>query len=552
MTGTEDAYDAELSLLIEVYGTGLLRTLRYEQERDDIDMKLLDADDFGHYTDLEGEVSPQNPKPYIVKGCANPSSPRRPLQRSQSSTITMQYPYPSISSPRISKKEWACRVRLILMLYVRSVPPHAVDSVAVGRFVLQNVTEALAREVLGIGWNMEVGDLINRGIKKIIRDYEHSSSFASLTFLHSPHQAAETHLRPLFLAFRAFLFDDAQDHFRSAGIETMLVRSIDPDLRRAMHNVEFTSLEHLLRVCKALKAPLETIELRRTVKGDNGKTDVEEEQEEEDFHLLTGKMDQALRDLQREVIWINGQPWSPGGTYEEIFAGLTDELTRGVSGKTKTNPNHDAQEDEKENQNIEQQQHSNGEGAWEMKMEWDMITMERLVQRLVLAASRTGVGGDAYFVIRDLFGGEGVVVAAAQSPSPDVAFVPGTVFGPAVPSRWTRGGFPTIEIDIEFTSLVIRCHSSFDILSEDGVDECGRPLDMRSEPLVQLHTTTTEHILLQQYRKNVNGSSETAKVEKEGDGAVVFETVLQERRCKDSGTRTLSIRPALYVKKTTK
>jgi len=562
--GTEEDYDAELLLLLELFGANLLRTLHFERARE--------------VTDIVTQEDPLacGASPPSSSGPARSSSSGGAGDDDEDKTAPLGIlkkpprpcPSPPQSFPYPTKKEWEMRVLIALSLYVRSVPPHATDSVTVGRFVLKNILETLAREVLGIGWDMEVGGSVTEGIRRIIRVYEHRSSFASLAFLQSPHQAADTHLRPLLLSFRSFLLTDAQRHFSSCCVETMLANSVDAPLRRTMKDLEFTSLEHLLRVCRALRPALEDISLGgRTALYGAGDGDGDGRAKEDGRAYLleqaemagndgtgggegvrvTEKLEENLANLQREVVWINGRHWVPGRTYEEMLERLMEELTRTVSGEGGESDNLDLTG-------------VNDEEKWEVKVEWDAVTVERLVSRLFVAASRTGVGGDAYFVVCDLFGGEGVAVSPSQMQS--IYFERKVTFNPATSAPRTSGMIlPTIEINILLTSLVIKCHSSFDIYPEDGADK--DPLETTSEPLVQLHTTTTEKILLHQGRRTlcVDGEDDADIVNKENrkeeeqvqdengiQNRTVIETVLRERQCEESGMRTLLIRPAVYVK----
>lgn len=72
------------------------------------------------------------------------------------------------------------------------------------------------------------------------------------------------------------------------------------------------------------------------------------------------------------------------------------------------------------------------------------------------------------------------------------------------------------------------------------------------EPLIQLHTTTTETISLQEVRAT-DVEHGKGKVDNEDDDSSEesgerSRMVLQEKRTDKTGWRTLSIRPALYEK----
>ena len=101
--------------------------------------------------------------------------------------------------------------------------------------------------------------------------------------------------------------------------------------------------------------------------------------------------------------------------------------------------------------------------------------VDLMTRRLLIASSRTGMGGDAFFIVRDLFGGDDVEV---------------------VPSRAaTAHGQPrvgTIEIVVRLASVTIKCHGSLDVYPKSRIGDC--------EPLIQLHTTTAEIISLQEVR----------------------------------------------------
>mmetsp|Transcript_26641 Transcript_26641/g.62587 ORF Transcript_26641/g.62587 Transcript_26641/m.62587 type:complete len:213 (-) Transcript_26641:121-759(-) len=165
---------------------------------------------------------------------------------------------------------------------------------------------------------------------------------------------------------------------------------------------------------------------------------------------------------------------------------------------------------------------------------FDVSTVDLLTKRLLLAASRTGTGGDAYFIVRDLFGGKDVQVLSHQQPR-------------------GLGGTPstTIELWAHLGSLEIKTHTSFDVyplLQERGNRDPYAIMD-HCEPLIQLHTTTTEVIALKEVRaSDAEGFSNDGDLRSnhhvDQDGAFI----LQERITPKTGWRTLSIRPALYEK----
>jgi hypothetical protein len=138
-------------------------------------------------------------------------------------------------------------------------------------------------------------------------------------------------------------------------------------------------------------------------------------------------------------------------------------------------------------------------------------TVDFLTKRLLLAASRTGTGGDAYFIVNDLFGGDDIVV---------------------MPSQMTRSGTGSVEIIVRLASITIKCHGSFDVYPKALVGEV--------EPLIQVHTTTTETISLQEVRCSDSSSEKGKRKEDDldsddSDRAPVMVDKSVSRRRQDGG-----------------
>ncbi len=141
-----------------------------------------------------------------------------------------------------------------------------------------------------------------------------------------------------------------------------------------------------------------------------------------------------------------------------------------------------------------------------------------------------------------MFGGEGVkVIPATESPSGKVS------------ARYLS---PTIELTVRLASITIKCHSKFDVYPE--VDDDGDDMGLEYvEPFIQLHTTTTETIELQEVRVDDNGLELEMPTctENEGDAAASSsgkqqptKVMLKEKVTESSGRRILSIKPARYEK----
>lgn len=113
----------------------------------------------------------------------------------------------------------------------------------------------------------------------------------------------------------------------------------------------------------------------------------------------------------------------------------------------------------------------------------------------------------------------------------------------AFQDRMVRPG--TIDILVRLASVTIKCHQSFDIYPKSLVGEV--------EPLIQLHTTTTESISLQEVRaKDTVTNDYTRDDHSANDDDKEQETtslmVVREQHTDRTGWRIISIRPALYEK----
>jgi hypothetical protein len=153
-------------------------------------------------------------------------------------------------------------------------------------------------------------------------------------------------------------------------------------------------------------------------------------------------------------------------------------------------------------------------------------TIDIMTRRLLLAASRTRGGGDAYFVVKDMFGGEGVQVVPSRVQT----------YGPYYAGYIS----PTIELRVRLASITIKCHSVFDVYP-DNVDAV--------EPLIQFKTTTTETIELQEVRVDDHGLELKCppKCHVERNENTNFSRImLKEKMGELSGRRFLTITPAKY------
>ena len=423
------------------------------------------------------------------------------------------------------------------------------------RHVLTRLLNCLTMEELAV-------EVLSDDIKKVIRrsvsEYEHGTSFASLAFLSTPEVNADSLLLPLIVKYLRYLQTNWEQVVSACELERMLTRAIDPDMRNLFKTMEFRSIGHLLEVCHEQRAKLNNIELGPHVcaVADNVNS------------LIHSKeaVRQAIRDLQREIISVNGHILPPVSSRRELLTVLGQTLnsrtltaaerprrTRAVKKKTipaaslgQNNPSDSEVTPSKAKENIQNVPGSpdsdsdfltdesslsegvdtpeHGGAPRVRRRNFHLSTIDLLTRRLLIAGSRTGNGGDAYFVVRDLFGGEEVEVVPTSSTK--------------TMDRLVRPG--TIDILVRLASVTIKCHQSFDIYPKALVGEC--------EPLIQFHTTTTETISLQEVRAASEMKKSEPLMKRSGhhvDGDYTT-MILQEQETSRSGWRVISIRPAMY------
>lgn len=441
------------------------------------------------------------------------------------------------------------------------------------RHVLTRLLNCLTMEELAVE---VLSDEVKKVIRRIVSEYEHGTSFASLAFLSTPEVNADSLLLPLVTKYLRYLQTNWEQVITACELERMLTRALDPDMRNLFKTIEFRSIGHLLEICHEQRNKLQTIELAPNVcaVADNIN------------NLIHSKdaVRQAIMDLQREIITVNGHVLPPVNSRKDLLNVLGQTLNsrtltaaersrrRRVGAAKKKNPiapdslgqnnpsdidvtptkakentmngpatpsslsesgyflsseaDSSAAEDNGMNERDEQVS-----GSKIKRRNFHLSTIDLLTRRLLIAGSRTGNGGDAYFIVRDLFGGEEVeVVQTSTNP---------------MESRLVRPG--TIDILVRLGSVTIKCHQSFDIYPKALVGEC--------EPLIQFHTTTTETISLQEVR----ASGDLSECEKPSTSSKPLiqrpdihidddhETmILQEKENPRTGWRNISIRPAIY------
>lgn len=559
-------------------------------------------------------------------GTSKPKSNQKiSLTEKMGRTMIGERPDPNIfKHPQIAREDLVVR----LELYVRTLqrlrnlheecviamePPKAIRAraryttnafVATATYV-RNIGPVLTRLLLCLTMEMLAVECVSNEITKIIHrvasKYEHRTSFASLAFLSTPEVNADAVLTPLIVQFLQHLQHDWERLVKECELERVLTRTIEPSMRKMFKTVEFQSIGHLLEVCHNYRNKLQAIELPPHLCATA-----------ENVGSLCKSNDairQALRDLRREIITVNGHVLPPVKSRKELVSMLTQTLNsktltsspprrekgssrfrkksgRGSRNKAKSRlpsslyqpgpdsgsegisstdmsgkqyplvPRMDKSEDTGDSSEYESPSATNSSEyessslAMESPVEMaraaktstpprrrrrstlHLSAIDTLTRRLLIAASRTGNGGDAYFFVRDLFGGEDVEVV----PTSTLAFR----------DRMVHPG--TIDILVRLTSVTIKCHQSFDIFPKSLIGE--------TEPLIQFHTTTTESISLREIRagdSSNNGEDVTPddRTGIEGESQAEEQPslmVIKEQQTDRTGWRVISIRPAMYEK----
>lgn len=318
--------------------------------------------------------------------------------------------------------------------YVRNIGP-----------VLTRLLHCLTMELLAVEC---VAEEITKVIHHIVSEYVHGTSFASLAFLSTPEVNADSLLLPLILKYVKYLQSDWERLVRSCELERMLARAVDPRLRKMFKTIEFRSIGHLLEVCHEFRDKLQNIELAPNVCA-----------VAENVNTLCNNPEairQALRDLRREVITVNGHVLPPVTSRKELINLLTQTLNsrtltsvppkkkrssrykkKGIptkkSSSLKPTPHDDTDfssdaapstPDKKlripplpaNNAAISDLSADESPGfdsssavdtspeVMEKKQrrrrsQFHLSTIDVLTRRLLIAASRTGNGGDAYFFV---------------------------------------------------------------------------------------------------------------------------------------------------------
>lgn len=316
----------------------------------------------------------------------------------------------AMENPKVIK----IRARYITNAFV--VTAGCVRSMSV---TLTRLLNCLTMEVLAVE---SLSEEIVKVIRRIVLEYEHGTSFASLAFLSTPEGNAESLLTPLVLKYIRYLQANFEHIIQACELERMMNKALDPSLRNLFKTIEFKSIGHLLEVCHEQKHKLQNIELAPNVCSTA-----------ENVNLLCDNataLRQALRDLQREVITVNGHVLPPVTSRKDLLQLLTQTMNSGSltaflpkvkrgsprktkrrAAKTKPKPpasdesdciisssevDSSAAEVSADDQPKDTKQ---TEKKPRRRSRFHLSTIDLLTRRLLIASSRTGNGGDAYFVV---------------------------------------------------------------------------------------------------------------------------------------------------------
>jgi chorismate mutase len=339
------------------------------------------------------------------------------------------------------------------------------NSVGSMRPILTNLLKNLTRELLAVEC---LSEELNGYIRKIVLEYEHLTSFASLAFLSSPGDSAETHLSPLLLNYLEYLRTEWELCVDKCKLESTLARAIHPGMRKVFKSSEFTSIGHLLEVCQGYKDQLENVVILprdsinwgdgsvidSSVDGSLSPPDVISSAASGDTPDLkkissstTKAIKQALRDLRREIITVNGHLLPPAQSLTELVKLLRERLhsrtvklkdrkiaqvkkrqgndssdsnspstsdsgtsyntdndivSSGNEGDTDGSTPRNCRSNNKnspENSFFDSDQKQEGIAGKVKRRHFNVDAIDIMTRRLLVAASRTSSGGDAFFVV---------------------------------------------------------------------------------------------------------------------------------------------------------
>ena len=193
-------------------------------------------------------------------------------------------------------------------------------------------------------------------------------------------------------------------------LERMLKAVLDDDLRHHFKTAVFHSVGHILDECRRERASLDNIALPPPWKegvfgmAGGGDTGADVDSAMKQYISDPALVKQALRDLRREVITVNGQILPQAQSHMELAEHLgrilhsNPELS--LSPRMTKKKGRRRASVYASDFGLELESDLSGvESEASLVSKVDVGLVDALAMRLLVAASRTGAGGDAYFIV---------------------------------------------------------------------------------------------------------------------------------------------------------
>mmetsp|Transcript_34148 Transcript_34148/g.69812 ORF Transcript_34148/g.69812 Transcript_34148/m.69812 type:complete len:668 (+) Transcript_34148:123-2126(+) len=334
------------------------------------------------------------------------------------------------------------------------------------RMLLTPLVECLCREVLGVP---DVDANTREKIAALVAAYERQHSF-----FQTAEANAKRVLEPLLVELVDWLRKNEDSLVANSATEGML-SVIPDDLRIQLKTQVYYSAEHFLEVFNTLRPRLCKLPIP--------------------LHPLledtTMDAAQAMKDMHRERLTLNGSEVNPGDVprlLSDCIHALLDNAIcaddllhdRGVPVEKSASPVKAEAADDGGNgagrESVPSATLSASpapvaaaldlpEEAVQRHNRVHASLTEHLVMRTINAASRTTSGGDAFFIVQDLYGGDGVLVKQSSVTA------------------------PPIEITCNANGIGVRSQDSYEIYHEQEVAEAENAF-----PLMIMHTAMSEVI----------------------------------------------------------
>lgn len=290
--------------------------------------------------------------------------------------------------------------------------------------ILPPILHTMACDILGV---QLLSPEVRTVVRKIVSDFEGRQRMWL-----SPVQCAERFLRPLVLEFASWLRQNA-DVLVHASTTEALLRCVDKNVRYRLKNQVYMSAEHFMQVFKSMQYMLTDIKLPAL--GDSG---------------ASFDPGQTMKDINRERFDLagSGESSSPIECVELLRQKLTMAMKKAAAPPPtpKKKPVHHSlvraattpTDRLDRGMNVVQisvtddcssSENSDEEALGPLGTSRDdplhpypgAEYVDHCVWRGLHAASRTASGGDSFFIVQDLFGGDLVLIKASRKPLPPIA-----------------------------------------------------------------------------------------------------------------------------------